>query len=66
MNSHHMLYLAVTTHLVALAEALLLGGAQRVPEHDVIAQGHMHAPAALGLACEDTGERDQSFLTHDT
>lgn len=44
-------YLAVTAHLVALAEALLLGGAQGVPEHDVIAQGHMHAPARLRLAC---------------
>lgn len=57
MNSHPLLYLAVTAHLVALGEALLLGGAQRVPRHDVITQGHMHAPAALALACEDTRER---------
>lgn len=44
-------YLAVTAHLVALAEALLLGGAQGVPGHDVITQSHMHAAAGLGLAC---------------
>lgn len=45
-------YLAFTAHLVALAEALLLGVAQGVPGHDVIAQGDVHAPAGLGLACK--------------
>lgn len=45
-------YLAFTAHLVALAEALLLGVAQGVPGHDVITQGHMHAPAGLSLACK--------------
>lgn len=45
-------YLAFTARLVALAEALLLGVGQGVPEHDVITQGHMHAPAGLGLACK--------------
>lgn len=47
-------YLAFTAHLVALAEALLLGVAQGVPGHDVITQGHMHAPAGLSLACKRT------------
>lgn len=47
-------YLAVTAHLVALAEALLLSGAQGVPQHDVIAQGHVHAPVGLRLAWKRT------------
>lgn len=51
-HTNELSYLAVTAHLVALAQALLLGGAQRVPEHDVITQGHMHATAGLGLSCE--------------
>lgn len=50
-------YLAFTAHLVALAEALLLGVAQGVPGHDVITQGHVHAPASLGLACKNTRQR---------
>lgn len=45
-------YLAFTAHLIALTKPLLLGGAQRVPGHDVVTQGHMHAPAGLDLACE--------------
>lgn len=47
-------HLAVTAHLVALAEALLLGGTQGVPEHDVITQGHMHAPRCLCLSWKTT------------
>lgn len=50
-------YLAFTAHLVALAKALLLGVAQGVPGHDVITQGHMHAPVGLGLACKRTRQR---------
>lgn len=50
-------YLAFTAHLVALAQALLLGVAQGVPGHDVITQGHMHAPAGLGLACRRIEQR---------
>lgn len=50
-------YLAFTAHLVALAQAFLLGVAQGVPGHDVITQGHMHAPAGLGLACRGMEQR---------
>lgn len=47
-------YLTVTAHLVALAQALLLGGTQGVPGHDVITEGHMHAIVGFRLACKDT------------
>lgn len=47
-------YLAVAAHLVTLAEALLLSGAQGVPQHDVITEGHMHAPVCLRLAWKRT------------
>lgn len=44
-------HLALAAHLVALAQALLLGAAQEVPGHDVVTQGHLHGAAAgLGLA----------------
>ena len=48
-------YLALAAHLVALSQALLLGGTHVVPQHDVVTQGHMHAAATLSLAC--TGAR---------
>lgn len=57
IDSPALPYLAFTTHLVALGKALLLGVAQGVPEHDVITQGHMHAPASLSLACKRTRQR---------
>lgn len=57
-----MTYLAATAHLVALAEALLLGGAQGVPVHNIITQGHMHAAAGLGLALKK--ERKKTMHDH--
>lgn len=43
------LNLAVAAHLVALAQALFLGGTHGLPGHDEITQGHVHFPVAISL-----------------
>ena len=42
-------YLALTAHLVALGQALLLCGAHGLPRHDEVAQRHMHLSFGLSL-----------------
>lgn len=52
--------LAVTPHLVALTEALLLGGTHGFPRHDEITQSHVHLAADLRLAWKPNMQTKQS------
>lgn len=52
--------LAVTPHLVALTEALLLGGTHGFPGHDEITQSHVHLAVGLRLAWKHNVQTKQS------
>lgn len=47
-------HLALAAHLVPVVQALLLGGAQRVPGHNEVTEGNVHLAISLCLSCGES------------
>lgn len=47
-------HLALAAHLVPVIQALLLGGAQRVPGHNEVTEGNVHLAISFCLSCGES------------
>lgn len=52
-------YLAITTHFIALSQALLLGGTRGLPGLNEVTQCDVHRPISLQFACRVITRRDE-------